>query len=167
MFYKIGARKNFTKLLGKHPCWNLSLVKKETLALVFSCEYWKLLSTPFLQNTSGRLPLVFEQVTFMIDKKLLQWYFFSFKTWNFSCLKWAKIVFMFFEYTTFSQSTSKYVCKFSVLSHKNSLNLRHCSHVEKLWSMNHCNNMCQMCLFIVFSNVVPIKFFEPLQVTCI
>ena len=43
--------RNFTKLTGKHLCQ--SLIKKEALAQVFSCEFVKFRRTPFSQNTSG------------------------------------------------------------------------------------------------------------------
>ena len=56
-----GVLWNFAKLLGKHPESLLKKVaglrKKETLTWVFSCEFAKFSSTPFLQNTSGRLLL--------------------------------------------------------------------------------------------------------------
>ena len=48
--------KNFAKFTGKH-CVTRNLIKKETQAQVFSCEFCKISKTPFLQNTSGRLLL--------------------------------------------------------------------------------------------------------------
>ena len=63
--------KNFTKFTGKHLCQSLffnkvaglrpaTLLKKETLAQVFSCEFCEISRTPFLQNTSGQLLLFCE-----------------------------------------------------------------------------------------------------------
>ena len=48
----------FNKVTGLRPP---ALLKKETLAQVFSCEFCKILRTPFLQNTSGRL-LIFVEI---------------------------------------------------------------------------------------------------------
>ena len=55
MFCKKGVLKNFARLTGKHPCQNLfcrpcNFIKKETLAQVFSREFYKI-----FKNTSGRL----------------------------------------------------------------------------------------------------------------
>ena len=39
-----------TRAFFKQAC---NFIKKETLAQVFSCEFWEILRAPFLQNTSG------------------------------------------------------------------------------------------------------------------
>ena len=55
-----GVLKNFTKFTGKHRCQSLffsKVIKKETLAQVFSCELCEIFKNIFLQNTSGRLLL--------------------------------------------------------------------------------------------------------------
>ena len=72
-----GFLRNFEKLTGKHLLQSLffnkvvglrpaallkrrlwpkiyNVIKKETLAQVFSYEFCKILTTPYLQNTSGR-----------------------------------------------------------------------------------------------------------------
>ena len=65
---KKGILRNFAKFTGKHMCQTpeslflirpeaCNFIKKETLAQVFSWEFCKILRTPFLQNTSGRLLL--------------------------------------------------------------------------------------------------------------
>ena len=51
VFCKIGVLKNFAKFTGKHPCQSFffnkvaggacNFIKKETLAQVFSCEFWE------------------------------------------------------------------------------------------------------------------------------
>ena len=56
--------KNFAKFTGKHLCQSLFLkkveglkptilLKKETLAQFFSCEFCEILRTPFFVDTSG------------------------------------------------------------------------------------------------------------------
>ena len=70
---KKGALKNFPKLTGKDLCqslffnkvaglWPVTLLRKETLAQAFLCEFCEVLRTPFLHNTSRRLLLTFERV---------------------------------------------------------------------------------------------------------
>ena len=58
---KKGVLKNFTKFTGKKMYqslfFNKVFIKKETLAQVFPVNFAKLLRTPFLKNTSGRLLL--------------------------------------------------------------------------------------------------------------
>ena len=39
----------------------LQLIKKEALAMVFSCEFCEISKSAFLQNTSGRLLLILNQ----------------------------------------------------------------------------------------------------------
>ena len=51
VFCKKGVLKNFARLTGKHPCQNLfcrpcNFIKKETLAQVFSREFYKIFKTP-------------------------------------------------------------------------------------------------------------------------
>ena len=59
MFFKIGVLKNLANFTGKHLYWSLFLIKfltnliKDTATQVFSCEIWKILRMPFLQNTSS------------------------------------------------------------------------------------------------------------------
>ena len=43
IFFNLGVFKIFGIFPGKHLCWSL----------IFSCEYYKILRTAFLQNTSG------------------------------------------------------------------------------------------------------------------
>ena len=55
--------KTFAKFTGKHLCQSLffnkvaggacDVIKKGTLAQVFSWEFYSIFKTPFLQNTSG------------------------------------------------------------------------------------------------------------------
>ena len=70
MFFKIGVLKNFIKFTEKHLCWNLflntaaswrpaTLLRKNFGTVFFFVNYAKLLITPFLQKTSGRLLLMF------------------------------------------------------------------------------------------------------------
>ena len=54
---KKGIVKNFIKFTGKHPCQISFLLKKDTLAQLFSCELCEFLRLLSLQNTSGRLLL--------------------------------------------------------------------------------------------------------------
>ena len=51
-----GVFKKYLKIYKKH-LWQSLIFKKEALAQVFSCEFWEILRTPFLQNTSGWLLL--------------------------------------------------------------------------------------------------------------
>ena len=66
---EIGVLKNFTKFTGKHLCQSLflnkvaglrpaTLLKKRTLAQVFSCEFCENFKNTFLQNTYGRMLLI-------------------------------------------------------------------------------------------------------------
>ena len=63
MFYKKDVLGNFTKFTGKHLCQSLffnkvaglrpaSLLKKETLTQMFSCEFREVSKDTFSQNTS-------------------------------------------------------------------------------------------------------------------
>ena len=71
-FIKKGVLRNFTKFTGKHLCQSLlfnkvvglglracNVIKKETQAQAFSFEFCEISKNTFLQNTSGRLLLVF------------------------------------------------------------------------------------------------------------
>ena len=71
VFYKESVLRNFTKFTGKHLCQSLffnkvaclrsaTLSKKTLRYRCFPVNFVKLLRTPFLQNTSGRLLLSFE-----------------------------------------------------------------------------------------------------------
>ena len=66
--FKRGVRKDFVKCRGKYLCQSLffnksagirpsNLLKKETVAKVFSMNFAKLLGMIFFQNSSGRLLL--------------------------------------------------------------------------------------------------------------
>ena len=74
VFCEKGVLSNFTKSIGKHLCQSLFLnkvvVKKETLAQVFSCEFWDISK----YNFPYRLPLVvvFEKkCTFTVTRSSL------------------------------------------------------------------------------------------------
>ena len=49
MFYKNGVLRNFSKFAGKHLVYNF--IKKETLAQVFSCEFFEISKNTFLYRT--------------------------------------------------------------------------------------------------------------------
>ena len=59
MFFKIGVLKHFANFTGKHLCWSLFLIKfftnffKILQHRCFSVKFGKILSMPFLQNTSS------------------------------------------------------------------------------------------------------------------
>ena len=75
---KKGVLKNFAKIVGKHLCQSLffkkvaglrpaTLLKNETLAQVFSCEFCEISkNTSFLQNTSERLLLTVITLLFFL-----------------------------------------------------------------------------------------------------
>ena len=50
---KKGVFKDFAKFIGKHQCWSLSFnkVEKQTLTLVFSCEFCENLKNNFFYRT--------------------------------------------------------------------------------------------------------------------
>ena len=61
MFFKIGVLKNFAIFTGKHLCCNLffnkvaglryaTLLKKETLSQVFSCEYCNIFKNTYFEE---------------------------------------------------------------------------------------------------------------------
>ena len=60
MFFKIGVLKNFAIFAGKQICWSNLLIKlqawrsaillKETLTLVFSCEYCKIFNNTYFEK---------------------------------------------------------------------------------------------------------------------
>ena len=58
MFYKKGVLRSFTKFTGKHLCQSLffnkvaGFIKKETLAQVFSCEFYEISKNTFFYRTS-------------------------------------------------------------------------------------------------------------------
>ena len=76
---KKGVLKNFAKIVGKHLCQSLffkkvaglrpaTLLKNETLAQVFSCEFCEISkNTSFLQNTSERLLLAVITLLFFLS----------------------------------------------------------------------------------------------------
>ena len=55
MFYKKGVLKNVNS--QKNTCVRVFFIKKETLAQVLFCEFFKIFKSTFLQNTTGRLLL--------------------------------------------------------------------------------------------------------------
>ena len=83
-FYKKGVLRNFPKFTGKHPCQSLffnkvacNFIKKETLAQVFSCEFFsKFLRTPFSHNTFGRQLLCIAENIHQYNAKLSRVTFF-------------------------------------------------------------------------------------------
>ena len=54
VFCKKGALRKFAKFTGKHLCRACNFIKKETLAQVFSCEFFEVSKNTF----SYRTPLV-------------------------------------------------------------------------------------------------------------
>ena len=79
-----GVLRSFTKFTGKHLCQSLFFnkvdsvlvkfyIKKGTLTQAFSCEFAKFLRTPFLKNTSGRLPLYVKENTCSSQKSQQSW----------------------------------------------------------------------------------------------
>ena len=48
VFFEEGVPRNFGKFTGKHPCQSLFFNKKEALAQVFSCEFFKISKNTFL-----------------------------------------------------------------------------------------------------------------------
>ena len=70
---KKGVLRNFIKFTGKHLCQRsffnkvaglaCNFIKKESLTQVFSCEFCEISKNTFLQNTSGRLLLLFPHKT--------------------------------------------------------------------------------------------------------
>ena len=96
-----GLVKNLAKFTGKHLRWSLfflimsqakvyNFIKKETSTQVFSCEFYEILRTPFLQNTSGRLLLSVNYFSFYFKENLGT-------TWSFVtlCVKSKGILTMF------------------------------------------------------------------------
>ena len=67
MFFKIGVRKSFVKLTGKHLCRSLSLITLQHAAFFktrlrhcsFIVNFANFLKTIFLQNNFGRLHTIF------------------------------------------------------------------------------------------------------------
>ena len=49
VLYKKGVLRNFAKFTGKHLCQACNFIKKETLAQVFSCEFF---TEPFHKTAS-------------------------------------------------------------------------------------------------------------------
>ena len=84
---EIGVFKNFTKFTGKHLCQGLFLnkvagacnfIKSEALTQVFSCEFYQILRTLFLQNTSGQLLL--KNASSKVKVNLVTWFFMRLST---------------------------------------------------------------------------------------
>ena len=82
---KKGVLRNFTKFTGKHLCQSFffnkavglglracNVIKKETQAQAFSCECCEISKNTFLQNTTGRLLLVFLSKTLRRLKTFLR-----------------------------------------------------------------------------------------------
>ena len=67
-FCKKGVPRNFAKFTGKQLCQSLFFIKKETLAQLFSCEFFEISKNTFLQNTSEQLLLTCMNVTVNANK---------------------------------------------------------------------------------------------------
>ena len=89
-----GVLRNQTKFTGKHLCQSLfsskvtglrsaTLLNKRLWHKCFPVNFAKLLRTPFLQSTSGRLLLVFEEISIdMLSHHMV----FNYNAWNrYSC----------------------------------------------------------------------------------
>ena len=63
-----GVPRNFAKFTGKQLCQSLFFIKKETLAQLFSCEFFEISKNTFLQNTSEQLLLTCMNVTVNANK---------------------------------------------------------------------------------------------------
>ena len=55
MFYKKDGLKNFAKFTGKHLCQSFfyqacNFIKKETLAQVFSCEFYEIFKNTYFEE---------------------------------------------------------------------------------------------------------------------
>ena len=64
----VGALENFAKFTGKHLCQSLffnNFIKKETLAQMFSCEFYEIFKNTFFKRT----PLVAAFNSFILNKK--------------------------------------------------------------------------------------------------
>ena len=57
---KKGVLENFAEFTGKHLCQSLFSLKKRLWHRGFPVNFAKFLRTPFLQNTSGRLLLIYD-----------------------------------------------------------------------------------------------------------
>ena len=75
---RIGVLRNFAKLTGKHLCQSLflnkvaglrpaTLLKKRLWHRCFPVNFAKFLRTPFLENTSGRLPLKLHRKALVLE----------------------------------------------------------------------------------------------------
>ena len=91
---KKGVLRNYTKFTGKHLCQGLffskvtglrsaTLLKKRLWHKFFPVNFVKFVRTPFLQNTSARLLLIFEKIG---TDTLSLHIFFNYNAWNrYSC----------------------------------------------------------------------------------
>ena len=79
VFYEKSDLRNFSKLTGKHPCQSLffnkiaglslaTLFKKRLWYRCFPVNFVNFLGTPSLQNTSGRLLLIFSWFLTILPK---------------------------------------------------------------------------------------------------
>ena len=51
VFCKKSGLRHFSKFTGKHQLQACNFIKKETLGQVFSCEFWEIFKSTFLQRT--------------------------------------------------------------------------------------------------------------------
>ena len=111
VFCKNGVLGNFEKFIGKHLCQisfliklrvkTCSFIKKETLALAFSCEFWEISKSTFFYRTPSVTASVNKKIVFSKDQRakksldenlklLVMWYIptISGSTTFESCWKW-------------------------------------------------------------------------------
>ena len=60
-FYKKRVLRNFAKFTGKHLCQSFFIIKKETLAKVFSCEFCEISKNTFFTFSEGLLLFLSEK----------------------------------------------------------------------------------------------------------
>ena len=70
VFCKKGVLRNFAKLTGKHLCQSLFFIKKETLAEVFSCEFFKISEDSFFYRTIIHDKNLDQKSSLLISRKL-------------------------------------------------------------------------------------------------
>ena len=107
LFCTKGVLRNFTKFAGKYMCQSLffskvadlrpaTLLKKRLRHRCFPVSFVKFLRTPFVQNTSERLLLEFEnekqfQVVKKYSKIICNWSFFQKDTLNYLIERFEKL----------------------------------------------------------------------------
>ena len=79
LFCENGALRNYVKFTGKHQCeslflnkvtglWPATLLKKETLAQVFSCEFYEISKNTFFNRTPLVAASGFSEVSFCLHR---------------------------------------------------------------------------------------------------